>query len=116
MKYSARCEEGCGGCDLPASWKDDIISLEHLREVKLGGFTGQEYCCLGMVELLLASAPALERMIVTPKSSRDGWRCPNLVLKESPEQSLPRGRGKWTACRATDETEMTLEYEWTPHL
>jgi hypothetical protein len=116
MKYSARCEEGCGSCDLPASWKDDVISLELLHEVKFSGFSGQEYCCVDMVELLLASAPALERMIVTTKASREGWQCPNLVLRESLEKSLPRGRGKWIARRATEAAAMTLEYEWTRHL
>lgn len=88
-----------------------MISLVHLREVKLGGFSGHEYyCCLDMVQLLLASAPTLERMVVTAKV-KGRWR-PKFNIMKVLESSLPRGRGKWTA-RRVDKTAAIWEYEWT---
>ena len=113
MKYGPPCEEGCGYCDLRGSLKNDVISLEHLREVKLGGFSGQEHCCLDMVELLLATAPALEKMVVTPGKCREGSV---LVFAESLESTLPCSRGKWIAHHASDDAAVTLEYEWTPNM
>jgi hypothetical protein len=111
--YHTPCGEGCGDCDLRGSWKDDVLSLEHLRKVKLGSFSGQEHYCLDMARLLLASAPVLESITVTAKTSIEPW-CDDqeLMLVESLESSLPRGRGKWTARRAANAT-VTLEYEWT---
>jgi hypothetical protein len=109
-------EEGCVDCDLRRSWEgDDVPSLEHLREVKLSGFSGQEHHCLEMAQLLLMGASALERMVLTSKTSLDldfEW-LPELMLVESMESILPRSRGKWTARRAANAA-VTTEYEWTP--
>jgi hypothetical protein len=69
IKCGPGCEEGCDDCSHRGSWKDNVISLEHLRKVKLCGFSGQEHYCLDMVQLLLVSAPALERMIVTARTT-----------------------------------------------
>jgi hypothetical protein len=112
-KYDPGCEEGCDDCSLRGSWKDNVISLEHLREVKLGGFSGKEHYCLDMVQLLLLSAPALERMIVTAKASVEYSWLPKLMLVQSLESSLPCGRGKWTALRDANSA-VTSAYEWMP--
>jgi hypothetical protein len=91
-----------------------VISLEHLRKVKLSGFSGQEHYCHDMVQLLLVSAPALERMIVTARTTIEySWR-PKLMLAESLEAFLPQGKGKWTAVRAANAM-VTSEYVWMPH-
>jgi hypothetical protein len=111
---TSACEEGCVDCHLRGSCEDDDVpSLEHLREVKLSGFSGQEHYCLDMVHLLLMSASALERMILTSKTSLDFEWLPELMLVESMESILPRSRGKWTARRAANAA-VTTEYEWTP--
>jgi hypothetical protein len=89
--------------------------LEHLRKVKLCGFSGQEHYCLDMVQLLLVSAPMLERMIVTARTTIEYSSLPKLMLTEVLESCLPRGRGKWTAVRAANAT-VTSEYEWRPNL
>jgi hypothetical protein len=108
------CEEGCVDCGLRGSWEDDDVpSFEHLREVKLSGFSGQEHHCLDMVHLLLMSASALERMLLTSKTSLDFEWLSELMLVESMESILPRCRGKWTARRAANAA-VTTEYEWTP--
>jgi hypothetical protein len=90
--------------DLRGSWKKGVLSLST---------SGQEHFCLDMVRFLLASAPVLESITVTAKTSIEPW-CDEqeLMLVESLESSLPRGRGKWTARRAANAT-VTLEYEWT---
>ena len=116
MKHEPQCDEGCGDCKLRGSWKDKVILLEHLREVKLGGFSGREHCCLDLVQLLLASAPALERIILTARASFEFEWLPVLMLAESLESSLPRCRGQWTARRATNDAAIISEYEWMPNL
>ncbi|CAM0885544.1 unnamed protein product [Alopecurus aequalis] len=101
-------------CFRSRSLKNDMISLEHLQEVKLCGFSGQEQCCLDILDLL-TSVPALDKMIVTAKTSMGGWGRNKIVLAKSLESSLPRGRGKWTACSATDDATVTMEYKWIPN-
>ncbi|XBI52228.1 hypothetical protein VPH35_034623 [Triticum aestivum] len=109
--YISRCEEG--------SWKEDKISLDHLREVEFSGFSGQE--CHDMAHLLLLNSPVLQRMTVVVEPSRE-ISCNNSSDDESPPRqrmimetsvsTLPRPRGKWRARAPANEA--TSEYEWMP--
>lgn len=66
-KYLRRCREGCCICGCVGSWKEDKISLDHLREVNFNGFSGQE--CHDMAHLLLLNSPALQKMTVVVEAS-----------------------------------------------
>lgn len=87
-----------------------MISLKHLQDVDFGGFSGKDYC-LDMVQLLLASAPALERMVLRTKASREGRQLEKIVM-ESLVSRLPRGKGNWIAHLAANVS--SAEYVWTP--
>ncbi|XP_044414593.1 uncharacterized protein [Triticum aestivum] len=108
-KYGTPCDVGCSTCDLRGSWKDNVISLDHLQEVEFSGFSGQEYC-LDMVQLLFTSAPTLEKMLLTTHVSTDGCSHPPTIAMEPLELRLPRGMGKWTAHPSANMTTL----EWTP--
>ena len=92
-----------------SGWKHGVVSLKYLREVEFSGFSGQGYC-FDLVQLLLVSAPALERMLLTMQAHKEGCRRPTIDLS-SLESRLPRGRGKWTARLAFNVAAL----EWTPY-
>ncbi|XBH76167.1 hypothetical protein VPH35_102856 [Triticum aestivum] len=92
-----------------SGWKHGVVSLKYLREVEFSGFSGQGYC-FDLVQLLLLSAPALERMILTMQAPKEGCRRPTIDLS-SLESRLPHGTGKWTARLAFNVAAL----EWTPY-
>ncbi|CAL4898955.1 unnamed protein product [Urochloa decumbens] len=79
---------------------DDKISLEHLREANITGFRPSEQGA-SLVKLMIAGAPALERMTVkySGKGLDDG--------------SLPCDRGHWAPCGSSGSSKRRV-YEWTP--
>nr|XP_020184725.1 uncharacterized protein LOC109770435 [Aegilops tauschii subsp. strangulata] len=93
---------------LSSGWKNGVVSLKYLREVEFSGFSGQGYC-FDLVQLLLVSAPALERMLLTMQPPEEGCRRPTIDL-ELLKSRLPRGMGKWT----TRPTANAEAMEWTP--
>ncbi|KAF7039685.1 hypothetical protein CFC21_049637 [Triticum aestivum] len=117
--YIRRCGDVCCICGCVGSWKEDKISLDHLREVEFNGFSGQE--CHDMAHLLLLNSPALQRMSVVVEVSGDiSWDdssddesppCKKEIMETS-VLTLPHPRGKWRARASANEA--TSEYEWTP--
>ncbi|XBI88690.1 hypothetical protein VPH35_026621 [Triticum aestivum] len=117
--YLSRCDEECRICRRVGTWKEEKISLDHLREVEFSGFSGQE--CHDMAQLLLLNSSALQRMTVAVEASGD-ISCDDSSDDESPPRqrtimetlvsTLPCPRGKWSACAPANEAR--AEYEWTP--
>ncbi|XBI43873.1 hypothetical protein VPH35_108590 [Triticum aestivum] len=93
---------------LSSGWKHGVVSLKYLREVEFSGFSGQGYC-FDLVQLLLVSAPALKRMLLTTQAPKEGCRRPTIDLS-SLKPRLPCGTGKWTARLAFN----VVVLEWTP--
>mgnify|MGYP006267950643 CR=1 FL=1 len=101
-------EKGYNTGGLSRCWKHGVVSLKYLREVEFSGFSGQGYC-FDLVQLLLVSAPAFKRMLLTTQAPQEGCRRPTVDL-ESLKSRLPRGMGKWTTRPAATAEAL----EWTP--
>ncbi|KAL6623300.1 hypothetical protein ACP70R_033179 [Stipagrostis hirtigluma subsp. patula] len=61
------CSDTSCICDHPKGWEDHKISLQHLRNIEIRGYHQQLDSHRRLVQLLLASAPILERMTVCLK-------------------------------------------------
>ncbi|KAL6623309.1 hypothetical protein ACP70R_033188 [Stipagrostis hirtigluma subsp. patula] len=84
-------------------WDGMNISLEHLREAMITGFLPSEHH-RSLVRLMIASAPALEKMTVESYCGKEL------------DGSIPCDRGHWTPCASEGSGRhgrVTI-YEWTP--
>ncbi|CAL4891955.1 unnamed protein product [Urochloa decumbens] len=91
-------------CYREAGWDDQNISLEHLREGKITGLRPSDDH-LSLVQRVIASAPALERMTVEL-----------YIGKELDCSSIPCNRGHWAPCVSGQSSRRVCNqaYEWTP--